>query len=52
VHHTTGSPVVIGALPATTSADRPSPPESARTGQTNADTGTATTTAPERSTTP
>ena len=45
VHHTTGSPVVIGEVPATSSVDRPSPPKSARTGQTSADTGTATTTA-------
>ena len=46
MHHTTGSPVVIGEVPATTSADRPSPPEPARTGQTSADTGTATITQP------
>ena len=45
VHHTTGSPVAIGEVPATSSADRPSPPEPARTGQTSADTGTATITA-------
>ena len=33
---------MIGSAPATSSADRPSPPEPARTGQTSADTGTAT----------
>ena len=33
VRHTTGSPVVIGEVPATSSADRPSPPKSARTGR-------------------
>ena len=34
-----------GKRPATTSAERPSPPEPARTGETSADTGTATITA-------
>ena len=36
---------MIGEGPATTSADRPSLPDPARTGQTSADTGTATITA-------
>ena len=45
LHQATGSPAVIGLAPATSSADRSSPSEPARTGHTSADTGTATTTA-------
>ncbi|MGH3614309.1 MAG: hypothetical protein ACRDRK_17315 [Pseudonocardia sp.] len=33
---------MTGSAPATTSADRPSPPDPARTGQAGADTGMAT----------
>lgn len=42
LHQATGSPAAIFSAPATTSAERPSPPELARTGQASAETGTAT----------
>ena len=44
-HHATGSPAAISSAPATTLPDRPFPPEPDRTGQPNAETGTATITA-------